>query len=148
MGKYNIAQVNIARGKAEMDDAIMSGFVSRLDEINEIADNSPGFIWRLQSDDGNATSIEIFDDHMLLVNMSVWENIESLKDFVYKTSHVELIQDREAWFNKMEAAHQTLWWVPNGHFPTVLEAQEKLEHIRRHGPSQNAFTFSNTFVHP
>jgi len=141
MKKYQIAQVNIARAKAEMDDEIMSDFVSRLDEINEIADKSPGFVWRLQGDEGGATSIRVFNDSLILVNMSVWEDIESLRNFVYKSSHVELIGNREAWFNKLELAHQALWWIPQDNLPTVEDAKEKLEHIRKHGVTQQAFTF-------
>ena len=145
MGKLQLAQVNVAEAKAEMDSDIMSGFVSRLDEINEIADRSPGFIWRLQTEDGDATSIRVFDDPLLLVNMSVWESVESLKTFVYKSAHVELVGDREAWFRKRDSAHQVLWWVPAGHMPTIEEAKAKLEYIRQHGATQEAFTFGKAF---
>jgi hypothetical protein len=146
MGKFQLAQINVAQAKAEMDTDAMSRFVSRLDEINQIADKSPGFIWRLQSDDGDATSIRVFDDPLLLVNMSVWDSVEALKTFVYKSLHVELIRDREAWFNKLGTAHQALWWIPHGHIPTTREAEEKLEHIRQHGASQEAFTFGKLFM--
>jgi len=148
MGNHQIAQINVAQAKAEMDSDTMSGFVSRLDEINAIADKSPGFIWRLQTEEGDATSIRIFDDSLLIVNMSVWEDIEALKAFVYKSLHVELIRDREAWFNKLGTAHQALWWIPQSHIPTIQEAKEKLEHIRQHGPSQQAFTFGKYYMQP
>lgn len=148
MVKYQLAQINVARAKAEMGTETMSGFVSRLDEINKIADYSPGFVWRLQSEEGDSTSIRVFNDNLLLVNMSVWEKFEDLKSFVYKTLHVELIRDREAWFNKMELAHQALWWIKAGHIPTTQEAIIKLEQVRKFGSSQDAFTFDNYFDRP
>jgi hypothetical protein len=110
-----------------MESAVMKGFVDRLAEINALADNSPGFVWRLQTDEGDATTLQTFEDPMLLVNMSVWESIDSLKNYVYKSLHVELIHDRDAWFNKMTEPHQALWWGPVGHFPSVTEGKEKLE---------------------
>jgi hypothetical protein len=145
MKKFHLAQVNVAQAKAEMDTDTMVGFVSRLEEINALADTAQGFVWRLQSDEGDSTSIRVFEEPLLLVNMSVWSTMEDLKTFVYKSFHVELIRDREAWFDKMRAAHQALWWVPVGHIPTTQEAQEKLEYIREHGPSQEAFTFGKYF---
>jgi hypothetical protein len=140
--KYQLAQINIAQAQDAMDSETMQGFVDRLDEINSIADNAPGFIWRLQSEEGDATAIRAFDNPLLLINMSVWEGIESLKTFVYKTFHVELIQDRDAWFGKMLQAHQALWWVPAGHIPTIEEGKQKLDSLQRHGPGKTAFTFA------
>jgi len=125
----------------------MKGFVERLDEINSLADKSEGFIWRLQGDEGNATTINAFDDPLLLVNMSVWKNLESLKNYVYKSIHVELIRDRDAWFNKMVNAHQALWWIQAGHIPSVSEGKEKLKYLQKHGLSKTAFTFSKSFGH-
>jgi hypothetical protein len=148
MEKYQLAQVNVAKGIADTDSEIMIGFVTRLDEINALADHSAGFIWRLQSEDGDATSIDVFDDEMMLINMSVWDGIDSLKTFVYRTVHVELIRDREAWFSKLGVAHQALWWIPAGHIPSEDEAKEKLEQIRQNGPGQEAFTFGKPFPHP
>jgi len=148
MTKYHLAQINIALAKAEMDTEIMEGFVSRLDEINNTADNAEGFIWRLQSEEGDATAIRVFDEPLLLVNMSVWDSIKALKNFVYKSAHVELIRDRQAWFHKFVDAHQALWWVSVGHIPTVEEAKEKLEYIQKHGPSASAFHFGKTFSIP
>jgi len=146
--QYQLAQVNIAQAKAEMDTKTMSGFVNRLDEINALAEKSKGFVWRLQSDDGDATSIRVFDDPLLLVNMSVWDDIESLRNYVYKSLHIELVRDREAWFNKMSSMHQALWWIPNGHIPTTQEAKNKLELLRKIGPTQEAFTFGKNFDKP
>ena len=146
MSKYHLAQINVAKARAEMDTELMSGFVSRLEEINALADQSPGFIWRLQSDDGDATAIRVFDDPLLLVNMSVWEDIDVLKQYVYRSAHVELIQDRDAWFHKIQSAHQALWWIPCGHQPTPEEGKEKLQYLNSHGPTHAAFTFAKPFL--
>jgi hypothetical protein len=143
--KYHLAQINIAKSRAARDNKIMKGFVDRLDEINGIADSSPGFVWRLQTEEGDATAIQAFDDPLLLVNVSVWENIDSLKNYVYKSVHVELIQDRDAWFKKTQESHQALWWIPKGHIPSVEEAKERLEYLQAHGPSDVAFTFAKSF---
>lgn len=145
---YHLAQVNVAQAKDEMSAEVMQGFVLRLDEINALADQAPGFVWRLQSAQGDATSIRVFDDPLLLVNLSVWTNVETLQNFVYKSLHVELIRDRDAWFSKMKSAHQALWWIPHGHIPGVSEAREKLEQIRRIGPGPESFTFAKTFKCP
>ncbi len=147
--QYQLAQVNIAQAKDEMNTETMIGFVNRLDEINTLAEKSDGFVWRLQSDDGgDATSIRVFDDPLLLVNMSVWDDVESLRNFVYKSLHIELVRDREAWFDKISAIHQALWWVPKGHTPTTQEAKEKLEALREKGATQKAFTFGKPFPKP
>ncbi len=148
MANFQLAQINVAQAVADMNSETMTGFVSRLDEINALADHAPGFVWRLQSDEGDATSINVFDDDLMLINMSVWNSLESLKAFVYRTVHVELIQGREAWFGKLGKAHQALWWVPAGHIPCEDEGKEKLAYIREHGPSQTAFTFGNSFPKP
>ncbi len=148
MATYHLAQINIALAKEEMDSEIMHGFVSRLDEINAEADKADGFVWRLQSDQGDSTAIRVFDEPLLLVNMSVWESVEAMKDFVYKSGHVELIRDRHAWFNKYVDAHQALWWIPEGHIPTIEEAKEKLEAIQKDGPKAAAFHFGKHFPKP
>lgn len=142
---HYLAQINIAKAKAEMSTETMSDFVSRLEEINSLADSSPGFIWRLQSDEGDSTAIRVFADPLLLVNMSVWEDLESLKHYVYKSAHVELIRDRDAWFNKTATAHQALWWVPRGHIPAVAEGKLRLQHLNAQGPTEYAFTFAKPF---
>lgn len=126
----------------------MKGFVDRLDEINELADTAPGFVWRLQTDEGDATSIQAFDDPNLIVNMSVWASIETLKHYVYKSMHVELIRDRDAWFHKIQQVHQVLWWVPAGHIPSVQEGKAKLSLLEAQGPSADAFTFARAYPQP
>jgi len=145
---YHIAQVNVALGKEAMDSPSMQGFVNRLDEINALADHSPGFVWRLQTDDGDATAIRVFDDPNLLINMSVWESVEGLRHFVYKTAHMELIRDRELWFEKLSQAHQALWWIPINTLPTAEQGRDKLLQLRSEGPSESVFTLAKPFPPP
>src|SRR5215470_8415718 len=119
---YHIAQVNIGRVKAALDDPLMAGFVGRLAEINALADDSPGFVWRLQTPEGNATYLRPYDDDRILINMSVWETVEALKNFVYRSVHTEGLRQRLDWFEKFSGAYLALWWVPGGHIPGVDEA--------------------------
>jgi len=145
MSKLHLAQVNIARMKAPLEDPVMAGFVARLDEINALADSSPGFVWRLQSSGGNATYLRPYDDDRILFNMSVWESIEHLKRYVYYTAHVEVFRNRQAWFEKFGGAYVALWWLPQGHTPGIDEAKQRLAHLEAHGPTQFAFTFKRPF---
>jgi len=145
VSRYHIAQVNIGRIRAELDDPAMAGFVGRLDEINALADASPGFVWRLQTDAGNATYFRPFADERMLLNMSVWESVESLRHYVYKSTHRELLRERHAWFERLESAYAALWWVPSGHLPGVDEAKRRIAHLDAHGPTQFAFTFQRVF---
>ena len=147
-GSYHLAQLNIGRIRAPVEDPIMDGFMSRLDEINAIADGTPGFVWRLQTEEGNATSIHAFDDPMLLVNMSVWESIEALHAFTYRSDHLDLLRGRAEWFHKMNTPFLVLWWVPAGHNPSVEEAKERLELLIASGPTPEAFTFAKRFDPP
>ena len=145
MSGHHLAQLNIARFKAPMDHASMTGFVEQLDPINALADGWPGFVWRLQTDEGNATAIRAFDDDLMLVNMSVWESVEALGEFVYRSGHVEVMRRRREWATRMVEAHMCLWWIPAGAIPTVEEAKERLYHVREHGPTPTAFTFKRRF---
>ena len=145
MKVLQIAQVNIGRMKGALEDPVMAGFVARLDEINALADRSPGFVWRLQSEAGNATYLRPFDDDRILFNMSVWESIEQLKRYVYYTAHVEVLKRRHDWFEKFSGAYTALWWVPQGHRPGVDEAKQRLAHLDAHGPTPFAFTFKEPF---
>jgi hypothetical protein len=138
---YHIAQVNIGRMKAPLESPVMEGFVARLDEINRLADRSEGFVWRLQTDSGNATYLRPYDDDRILFNMSVWESIEALKAYVYRTAHAELLKSRRSWFEQFDGAFLAMWWVPAGHVPSIDEAKKRLAHLEAHGPSQFAFTF-------
>ena len=145
MSKYQLAQINIAQAKYSLESQEMSGFTNRLDEINTIADKAEGFVWRLQTEEGDATTLRVFPDPALIVNLSVWENLEALQNFIYKSMHIELMQSKKSWFNKIEQASLALWWVPQGHIPTVDEAKEKLVLIDENGSSLKAFTFAKPF---
>jgi hypothetical protein len=125
----HLAQVNIARMRGPLDSAVMADFVARLDEINALADGSPGFVWRLQTSEGNA----------------VWRSIEDLRAYVYGSAHVEVLRRRQEWFTRMETVYAALWWVPGGHRPSIDEAKKRLAHLERHGPTPFAFTFKAPF---
>ena len=120
--------------------------MASLDPINALADAAPGFVWRLQTDAGNATDVHAFDDPLLLLNMSVWESIESLRAFTYTTAHTGVLRRRGEWFHKLAEAHLVLWWIPAGHIPTTAEAIGRLETLRRDGPTPAAFTFRVPFA--
>jgi hypothetical protein len=126
----------------------MLGFVSQLASINALADAAPGFVWRLQTEEGDATGIRVFDDDAIIINVSVWESIEALRAFVYRSDHVEVMRKRREWFEHMPEAYLVLWWVPVGHLLTIGEAIERLETLRRVGPSPPAFTFRALFQPP
>jgi hypothetical protein len=143
--QHHLAQLNVARFKAPIDDPVMAGFVEALDPINAIADAAPGFVWRLQTEEGNATSIHAFEDDLMLVNMSVWESVEALADFVYRSGHLEVMRRRRQWATRMVEAHMCLWWLPAGTLPTVEEAIDRLDHLREHGPTPRAFSFKKSF---
>lgn len=144
---YQLAQLNIGLIKGEnMEDPIMAGFAARLDEINALAEQSEGFIWRLKDESNNATSFQVFDNPRQLVNLSVWESIEALEQFTYHSDHVRVMRQRKEWFHKMDSPHLVLWWIPEGHILTLEEAKSKLEHLQQHGASAKAFTFSMRFA--
>ncbi len=142
---YHIAHVNIAHLKAPIDSPLLAGFVAELDPVNALADKAAGFVWRLQSDSGDATAIPVFGDPELIINLSVWESIEALKAFAYGGQHLAVMRQRGQWFHRMVEASQTLWWVPIGHQPTVGEAEERLLMLRKHGPTLSAFSFQQPF---
>ena len=146
--RYHLAEVNIARMRAPLEDPVMEGFRSQLDTINALADGSPGFVWRLQTEEGNATALRPYDDDRILVNMSVWESFEALHEFVYRSHHVGPLRDREKWFHRMEGPILVLWWIPAGHIPTVDEAKDRLAFLKAHGPTPDAFTFRDAFPPP
>ena len=144
---FHLAQVNIGLPREPLDSALLADFVAALDPINALADGSPGFVWRLQTEDGNATALRIFDDR-LMVNMSVWESVEALADYVYRSAHTEVMRNRRRWFHHLSEMYAALWWVPVGHRPSVAEAEERLTHVRVHGPTPYAFTFQQPFPPP
>ena len=148
MAHFHLAQVNIGRVRAPLDDPIMDGFRTQLDPINALADRTPGFVWRLQTEDGNAMAIRPFDDERMAINMSVWESLDALQQFVYQSAHVAPLRDRQQWFEPMDGPILALWWIPAGHIPTVLEAKERLDYLKAHGPTTHAFTFRTPFPAP
>lgn len=144
---HHVAQVNIALPKAPTDTPLLEDFMAALDPINALADTSPGFVWRLQTDDGNATAIRPFPDERLMINMSVWRSIDELASFVYRSGHVAVMRRRREWFEHMRM-YMALWWVPAGHVPTTAEARERLDYLAAHGPTPFAFTFKKRFPPP
>jgi heme-degrading monooxygenase HmoA len=148
MAAHHLVQLNIGRIRAPLDTPQLEGFVSALEPINALADRSPGFVWRLQTEEGDATAVRPFDDDMLLVNMSVWESLEALSEFTYRSDHRKVMAGRRQWFERMSEAYLVLWWVPAGHIPTVEEAKERLMLLREKGPTPEAFTFRRAFPPP
>lgn len=148
MTEWHIAQLNVGTALYDVDDPRMAGFTGRLDEINALADAAQGFVWRLQSDSGNATDIKLTDNPLFIVNLSVWDGIEALFDFAYKTEHARVMAGRRQWFEKPTEDFLVLWWVPAGALPSAEEALERLAHLRAHGPSERAFTFKSRFPPP
>ena len=143
--RYELAQVNIGRLLAPVESPQIAEFVAALDPINRLADTSPGFVWRLQTAEGNATAIHSFDDELIISNMSVWESIEALRAFVYTTAHTGIMRRRREWFETYVTSYMALWWVPAGHRPTIEEAKERLAALDRDGPTPFAFTFRQPF---
>ena len=130
---------------APLDSPVMTDFVNNLNQINALAESSEGFIWRLKDDANNATSIKIYNDDFLIVNMSVWKDIDRLFRFAYQTQHLEIFKRRNEWFEKMKEMHMALWYVEENHKPTTIEAAERLDYLRANGDTPFAFTFKNRF---
>ena len=145
MAAHHLAQVNLATLRAPLDAPELAGFVAQLEPINALADASPGFVWRLQTEDGDATAIRPFEDERILVNLSVWASLEALREFVYASRHLAVMRHRRQWFARMADPYLALWWVPAGTIPTVAEARDRLELLRRHGPTADAFSFRAPF---
>ncbi len=144
---YHLAQLNISPMKAALDSPIMADFVANLDRINALAESSAGFVWRLQTNDGNATALRPFGEN-ILVNMSVWQDVETLSAYAYQSAHVAFVRRRKEWFERMPVSSVVLWWLPAGHKPTLEDARERLEYLRQSGPSPWAFTAQHAFSAP
>lgn len=147
MHTYHLAQLNIALMSAPLDSPPMADFVANLDRINALAERSPGFVWRLKTEDGNATALRDFGDDYL-VNMSTWTDVDSLFNYVYQSAHVEIMRRRKEWFTKMPTMHTVLWWVPENHRPTTAEARLRLQNLQDNGPNPTAFTFKKPYPAP
>ncbi|PKA83883.1 uncharacterized protein DUF3291 [Ulvibacter sp. MAR_2010_11] len=142
----HLAQFNIAEALDTMESPVMADFVNNTDRINALAEKSPGFIWRFTDDEGNDSySVRIFKSDFILVNMSVWENRESLFKFVYNSDHVEIFRRKKEWFSKMPKMHMVLWYIEEGEIPTLQEGKKRLEYLQEHGESEYAFSFKSNF---
>jgi heme-degrading monooxygenase HmoA len=148
MSAYELAQLNIGIIKGPMDSPVMAEFAANLERINALADGSDGFVWRLQTEEGDATALRPFEDENMLVNMSVWRDVAALTAFVYRSAHSDIMRRRREWFERMSERYMVLWWVPRGHRPTVEEALARLEALRAHGAHAAAFTFREAFAPP
>lgn len=142
---FYLAQVNIARARGEMTDPIMAEFVAQLPEINALADQSPGFVWRLQTEDGDATAVRPYHDSRILINLSVWADLTALRAYVYRSPHAAVMRRRREWFERFDRIYVALWWVPAAHRPSVAEAVDRLAHLEQHGPAPFAFSLAEPF---
>jgi hypothetical protein len=141
----HLAQLNVGRLRAPMDDPLIDDFRNNLDRINELAEASPGYVWRLQDESGNATGIKPYGDEREIVNLTVWESVEALADFTYRSGHVEFLRRRRDFFEPAPVPILCLWWIPEGTIPSVDDAVARLDHLRAHGPTPTAFTFRARF---
>ncbi|MEO6454562.1 MAG: DUF3291 domain-containing protein [Ginsengibacter sp.] len=149
MGEYQIAEINIARMKGvNINDPVMKEFVDNLDRVNALAESSAGFVWRLKDDTNNATSINPYNDEQVIINVSVWQNIESLENFMYKSFHSGFLKRRKAWFQLFGKAYTAMWWIPKSHLPTIDEAVEKLDYLQKNGASEKVFDFRKKYLPP
>ena len=147
MNKFQLAQLNIAKMKYPIDSPELRDFVDNLDNINALADDSPGFVWRLQTDEGDATGIDFFGDDTL-VNMSIWKDVESLHSYVYRSAHNKIMSRRKEWFHRVDKAYTVLWWIVAGTIPSLEEARDKLELLILQGPTIEAFSIKHAFPAP
>ena len=149
MAKYQLAEINIARIKGvNIEDPIMKEFVNNLDAINMLAETSEGFVWRLKGDGNDATSLNPYNDEQVIINLSVWESIESLENYVFKTLHADFLRRRREWFQKFGKVTTAMWWIREGEFPSVEEAVDKLARLQEEGPTSRIFDFKNKFPPP
>ena len=142
---FQLAQVNVARARGEMADPVIADFVANLPAINALAERSPGFVWRLQTEDGDATAVRPYDDMRILINLSVWADLASLREYVFRSDHAGFMRRRREWFERFERLYVAMWWVPAGHRPSVAEAVARLAHLEQHGPTPTAFGFAAAF---
>ncbi len=148
MAEWNLAQLNVARLVAPQGDPRVQPFFDGIDRVNALAESSPGFVWRLKDDSGHSAGIQPTVDSRLIVNMSVWEDVDALFGFVYRGGHAAVMARRREWFEKSEGAHQVLWWIGHGHRPALDEGFARLWHLDRFGPTRLAFTFKARFPPP
>ncbi|MES2149661.1 MAG: DUF3291 domain-containing protein [Pseudomonadota bacterium] len=147
MSHYELAQLNVGLMRGPIDSPVMAEFVANLERINALAEQSPGYVWRLKTGEGNATALSPLGADVI-INMSVWRDVAALNDYVYQTAHVEIMKRRKEWFERFKEAYLVLWWVARGHRPSVEEAIARIEHLRAHGPTAHAFTFRSAWPAP
>ena len=141
--------MNVGRLRAPKGSPVVAEFFAHHEPVNALADRSPGFVWRLQTEEGNATDIQLDgDDPLFIVNLSVWESVQALKDYVYRTEHRDFLRRRREWFEVMDELIMVLWWVPAGTTPTTDEALDRLALLRANGPGPEAFTFREVYEPP
>ena len=146
---HHLAEANIALARAPLGDSLMKEFVEQLDAVNAEADHSPGFIWRLQADQGQPSSyLQVYEDERIVFNLSVWDSIESLKSYVYRHQHAAVFRDRSRWFERLRVPSVALWWIPAGSLPTIDDGKARLARLAAHGPTVDAFTFQEQFDPP
>ena len=138
----HLAQFNIARIKYPLDDPRMADFVGNVARVNALAEQIEGFVWQLQDESGNAMGMQVYDDPLVLPNLTVWENVEALERFVWKTVHSRFYGRRAEWFEHTETP-LVLWQISAGHRPQMAEGVERLEHLKEHGPSDHAFGWND-----
>jgi hypothetical protein len=144
MGPFHLAQLNVARLLHPLEHPALASFVDNLDAVNAVADASPGFVWRLQEESGNATDVRPWGDDMI-VNLSLWDDLETLRAYVFGLDHAAVLRRRREYFQSMPTPHLAVWWVPYGHRPELDEARERLDHLEAHGPTPYAFTLRTAF---
>ncbi|WP_088287673.1 DUF3291 domain-containing protein [Kineosporia sp. A_224] len=148
MAEQELAQVNVARLVAPLGDPAVADFVTGLEPVNALADAAPGFVWRLQTETGDATDVRVGDDPLVIVNLSVWTGLDPLREFVFRSDHAGFLRRRREWFSPWEGPPAALWWVPAGHRPDVDEALDRLRRLADDGPTADAFTFRSPFPPP
>ncbi len=149
MQNYQLAEINVAHMKGvNIDDPIMKEFVDNLDNVNELAERSKGFVWRLKDEDNDATSFNPYNNEQIIINVSVWDSVEDLGNYVFKTFHSDFLKRRKEWFHTYGKVHTAMWWIPAGQFPTVKEAVKKLDDLQKNGASQEVFNFRHKFPKP
>lgn len=139
-----LAQCNVALAKAPLDDPVMAGFVKAIDDVNWLADRSPGFLWRLLPQHGHVT-FGVLEGDEVIVTLSVWDGFESLQRYVYRTAHGLFMGQRHRWFAPIGGFTTAMWWVPVGERPALEEGLARLAHLRRHGPTPHAFSLRRQF---
>ncbi len=150
---FELAQVNVSRLLAPLQSPQLAPFMAALNEVNAEGDAASGFLWRLQTEDGNATAVKAFGwdvagSHGVIVNLTTWQSVEALAGFVFYGRHLEIMRQRRQWFHQAAEATTALWWVPSGHRPSTDEAEDRVRQLRGHGPSAGSFHVAQALPGP